>query len=599
MIKISNGIYYITCGEACLFLHERDNRLEDVCFGRRVEFEDDVTALGLVGGDVFRAEIVRHGENKNLADRLVIKSAEVVPNSGKCAFPRLRAEKTLKVVMTAVGLKVELFFTPHTRGGISRRVAIVNTGAQPVELRSVGIFGMTVPTDMTVVGAAFDRKGNAVIPSARAGKSSRIAVLSENCDDSYGEAIGVYPIYGGTVAVSLSKDKRMEFSLPLGNYVLGSGVRFESPEVLCVYSDCGTGGLMRALHDIVRDSLIAEKYNCMRRPIAFRSAATDCDDIIAGVRTVVLGADTFIADFDGTAEGMKTLEKIGKECAAAGVRLGAVCNFETGKTAVTGKMTGAGGDMTRREVQDAVLETVDKLVGSGVKHIIWKCAAVAACDDPAYEFDYISSVYGLLGAITEKYPELMIAGDGNCADLALLAYMPYFVFDRSNMKDKLALFDVLPPCAVCDCVVPPENVSSSFKTDFDAATVGGLSYTFGAALAGEGICRAVRAQIFSYQDDSALAVGGDVYRQIGDENGCAALVSKDKSRAYVVYCNYSDEPSAQRVKLTGLDPHNLYHVRELGKTFSGAALAGYGVDVSDIGAGETLCLHLRQVADYE
>ena len=75
------------------------------------------------------------------------------------------------------------------------------------------------------------------------------------------------------------------------------------------------------------------------------------------------------------------------------------------------------------------------------------------------------------------------------------------------------------------------------------------------------------------------------------------VASKDKSKAYAVCVNAGGRA---RVKLRGLDERNLYHVRELGKIYSGAALVGYGIPLPE-GAGKntSFAFHLGQVADYE
>lgn len=615
MIKIGDGTYYITCGDACLVMRERGG-LEDVCFGRRIEFEDDVAALGVVGGAAFRAEIFRAGGgNKNLADELKLVSAEVVPSAGEWAFPVIRAEKTLKVRLATDGLDVELYFTPHIRGGISRRCAVVNTSSKPTELRSLGLGGITVERGSHITGAAFDGDDYIErVPASRMRSGGvSVAVCEDGCDEDRGEAIGVYPVYGGSVMILGAPDgDRLELMLPLCK-TLAAGERLESPEALFVYSDRGFGGLNRAFHDIVRDGLIPEKYAGTRRPIAF--CATGKDGGVDAARTVgMLGADTYITDidFDG-ADGTREFEKLvklGDECSTVGVKLGALCNFETvdetSDVPTTDKLKGRFGarivDLTSPAAAKRILDKVDALAKCGVKHIKWENADVEECFDTAYEFEYTKSGYAILAAIADRHPDMVIEGGAAAApDLAQLAFMPYYGYVGYRLSNKHRLFDALPPCAIGDYIVLPENVRSSFKTDFDAATTGGLSYIFDPALIDERVARAIRAQIFSYQDDAALAVGGDLYR-LCEEGGAyaVALVSKDKARAYVVFARESgDEVGAGRIKLRGLDAHNLYHVRELGKTFSGAALSGYGVDVGAVGTGETAVFHLRQVVDYE
>ncbi|MDE7107660.1 MAG: GH36 C-terminal domain-containing protein, partial [Clostridiales bacterium] len=120
---------------------------------------------------------------------------------------------------------------------------------------------------------------------------------------------------------------------------------------------------------------------------------------------------------------------------------------------------------------------------------------------------------------------------------------------------------------------------------FDVASLGALGYEFNPMELSDGIKRAVRAQILSYQDDARCVLRGDLYCN----DGCRMAVRKDKSRAYAVCAS-----KGERVKFIGLDEHNLYHVRELNKTFSGAALIHCGIA---LGEG-THVFHILQVADW-
>ena len=139
--------------------------------------------------------------------------------------------------------------------------------------------------------------------------------------------------------------------------------------------------------------------------------------------------------------------------------------------------------------------------------------------------------------------------------------------------------------------------TEGFKLRFDCATMGGLGYQFDPAMLDDGLKRAVRAQILSYQDDATAVMDGDLYHKRFGGGYYMMSVSKDKSRAYAVcVVNKSD---SERVKLVGLDEHNLYNVRETGKTYSGAALAHYGLPLPATDKKSSFVIHLRQVADYE
>lgn len=160
------------------------------------------------------------------------------------------------------------------------------------------------------------------------------------------------------------------------------------------------------------------------------------------------------------------------------------------------------------------------------------------------------------------------------------------------MREKKKLSAVVPLCALGGRA----SAEPSLKTSFDMCALGVLSYRLDPEMLGEGGGRALRAQVFSYQDDRELIENGDLYSLSGCGGYAAAAVSKDKSRAVAVYISGG---GAARLRFFGADEHALYHVRELDRTFSGAALVGYGIDVSDVREGESVSFRLRQVADYE
>lgn len=148
-----------------------------------------------------------------------------------------------------------------------------------------------------------------------------------------------------------------------------------------------------------------------------------------------------------------------------------------------------------------------------------------------------------------------------------------------------------PPCMMRTAVEPDDG---ALKAAFDKATVGCLGYRFDPTALDADKKRAVRAQVFSYQNDAPTVMNGDLYVTRFVDGACMTSVSKDKSKAYIVCVNGG---GMKRIHIDGLDRHDLYHVRELNKTFSGAALEYCGVPVPTDAA--TYCLHIRQVADYE
>ncbi|MDE7108065.1 MAG: hypothetical protein K2O39_07060, partial [Clostridiales bacterium] len=123
MIKIDNDICYISAGEVCYIFKIADGVPMHVYFGKRVEPEDDLAALGL-GGNVKElcVQAVEGGKKKDV-DFTVTDAWIMTDDDGN--------NKSLVAELCAVNakLKATMYYTPHPRGGIYRRVTIKHEGS--------------------------------------------------------------------------------------------------------------------------------------------------------------------------------------------------------------------------------------------------------------------------------------------------------------------------------------------------------------------------------------------------------------------------------------------------------------------------------------
>lgn len=92
----------------------------------------------------------------------------------------------------------------------------------------------------------------------------------------------------------------------------------------------------------------------------------------------------------------------------------------------------------------------------------------------------------------------------------------------------------------------------------------------------------VKAQIKNYKQIDELVLNGDLYRLSNPFTGnyfCEMLVSKDKTKAYVVGERFRGDPCDhdRALKLDGLADEKIYTVRELNLTASGKALKAAGL----------------------
>lgn len=574
MIKIDGGRIYVTCGEACRILRINGGRLESVCFGKRVEPEDDMAALGGAFTDELSPETnsVLSGKTE-LIDKLAVTGAETADKSAfPCALPTLRGGDTVRITLEAQGeLRVELFYTPYVRGGVTRRAVFTNIGKKPLKVRRMSAGGVDIGPGQSV----FDCGGNAVDGVFRPSGIDGL-IAAERYDKRRGEHIGLYPIYGGRQSAIVG-DKRADFGLDFASldgeptaYELAPGASISSPEALTVYSDNGAGGLTRAVHDILRENLLPTGVRKSPVALEYPSTATDEKRVCNAARSAGrLGLDAFtlpLARVDGRAE--KLVAAVAAACAEVGIVLGV-------RFAPSGK--------------DKLYDEVKTLYDAGARHFV-----LDGRRDIAADYDGSASLYGTLARLSAELSDATAEIGAN--DLGALCYVPCCSVDAAEIGAACAarkkISAIVPLCALGGRA----SAEPSLKTAFDLCALGRLSYRLDPDKLGEGGGRALRAQVFSYQDDRELIEDGDLY-SLSADGYAAAAVSKDKSRAVATYI--SGGGGAARLRLYGADEHALYHVRELDKTFSGAALVGYGIDVSDVREGESVSFRLRQVADYE
>ncbi|MCH5351415.1 MAG: GH36 C-terminal domain-containing protein [Clostridiales bacterium] len=544
MIKTDGKEIYISCGESCYCITV-DDRAHKAYFGKRIEPEDKLRELFDWQEPEF---FIADGDGNDISD-FTFSSAETTEKS-KCSFPTLRGDKTVKLSLEDKKLNVsaELYYTPYTRGGIARRCVVTNTGDKK--------FSVRVPI------AALNLSGEYRVTECV--KSGVNYIELDGASDAY----GVLALYGGKCDIAYSCDGGVtKVTVAVDKtFTLLPGEKIESPEILIVRSEYGADGVMRAVHDILRAEAIPERFAVNRRRVIVSSDSAEEGFVDL---TAELGADALLIPVSSITSKLTALSE---RCKKHGVFLGARVDISD-----IDLSSGDGAD----EASVRIHKAIDSLGAAFISLNVGNRRGYGS----------MLGMYSLIDKITKDYPEIIIDGTG---DVALLCYTPIFgtVDVESAFIKSGAVYRAVPPSAIA-CKVSGE---SSLKTEFDLCSFGALRYAPSVDKS-QGARLAVRAQVFSYQDDSPLAVGGDFYRPaVFGGDFALSIVSKDKSKAYAVY----RKGSGSRLRFTGLDNHNLYHVREMDAVFSGAALMGVGVPIPpSLKQGDTLSFHLRQVADYE
>lgn len=523
MIRINGESFYISAGETCYIFKAEDGILKHVYFGKRVEPEDDLSALGYDGkADELIVQVETNG--KKATANLVFASADVQDNEdGKSLVVELD-DKKLK-------LKAYVYYTPQPRGGISRHVVIKYLGV-----------GTAVITDV--------RQQTACAIGAEVFKNKAatyaVAVADVN-NENHGAAYG-YLCVGGVGSVTAEKrDAAVTAVCGIGDAVtIDNDEEYACPEMLCVYSDNGIGGASRIFHDILRER--AKNNGLSERTVALFLPKPEEAEVRQAVNAAVEMGFGIVA-VDGGECGSGVINALAAACREQGISPGLrVC---------------------RDEVKEG-----SALFGatSNVKQLLKAVRGIIAQNDIKYVMLSMAeperSMFALKNKLTAEF-------DGLFVDYGIQLY-----------EQSKEMFLCYPLGYVRNIIAPLP--AESFKSRFDCATLGTLGYRLNPLELQDGLKRAVRAQILSYQDDAFTVMRGDIYRCGA---GCSMAVSKDKAKAYAV----CQTDGAARVKLEGLDEHNLYHVREMDKTFSGAALVHCGITLNEAG---TYVLHIRQVADF-
>lgn len=569
MIRTDNDIFFMTAGDACYIMKNDGGALKTLYFGKRVEPEDDISALCGKPFDEFCGDdLVLTRGGKPMTVKLEFSGYEVLDDKPTYG-PTLSGGKTLKVTLSdgKNAVRVELLYTPYPLGGFTRRVVVINDGAD-VTVKSIK--QRFIPTTGGEAVYAGSERNNTKL-------NNFIATMRRTSAEYCAETFGFLCVYRDGV---MTADRASDVTVTATDLVretLAQNAACASSEALAVYSDGGLGGMTRVFHDILRETFAGSAS--ARTPTVLFCPTFSEKKIGDAVRAACeLGCD--VIAFDGGEITPAALKAATEACAEVGLGAGLflpATGIKKSSVLYADAYADCGGryalDYADPAARTAYVEKCSAVASSyGVRYVIAELP-----DD--VDRHAASTVFELFGRLRGVSPDIK-------TEWGIM---------RSGSFGGSAL--CYPPCVMRVAIElePADNL----KERFDVATFGLLGYRLDPLAVGE-VRHAVRAQILSYQDDAPTVLRGDLFRSSTVGANCRTAVAKDKSRAYSV-CELVTDIAAEdnvRLPLVGLDERNLYLVREMKKTFSGAALVRYGVPVSGR-AGDTVCLHLRQVADFE
>ena len=481
---------------------------------------------------------------------------------------------------------------------IVRSVRIVNSSEQEIRLDKI----MSMSLDMDDEGYqmlslhggwARERQmefrtighGKQSVGSVR-GESSHqehpfVALVGEHASEETGNVYGFHFIYSGNFLAQVEKNQFDMLRVSVGihpkgfGWSLKPGESFTAPEVACVFSDKGLGGMTRNYHDLYRNHLIRSEYLDKERPVLINNwEATyfefDSEKLLsiareakkAGIEMLVMDDGWFghrdddnssLGDWEVNEEKLKGgLKKLVDEVNEIGLKFGIW--FEPEMVSPESKLykahpdwaiqiPGRKGclsrnqyvlDLSRKEVVEYVYESVAKILRSAnIAYVKWDMnrhltdlgSATLGKERQGELFHrYVLAVYELQERLMMEFPELLLencSSGGARFDPGMLYYSPQIwcsddtdAIERLKIQEGTALLYPLSTMGahVSDCPNHAIGRVTPFQTRGDVALAGTFGYELDITKIPEEDRKLIPNQIQTYHKYHHLIRRGDYYR---------------------------------------------------------------------------------------
>lgn len=391
--------------------------------------------------------------------------------------------------------------------------------------------------------------GKHTVSSLRGETSHQIqpfmALTTNGTAQDIGDVYAMHFIYSGNFVAETGLDHMDSVRMGIGlhpdgfEWVLEPGARFETPEAVLVYSDCGLGHMTRTLHDLYRNHLIRSKYLHTKRPILINNwEATyfdfDDDKLVAiareakklGIEMLVMDDGWFgrrqndecaLGDWQVNEDKLKGgLKSLVDRVNAEGLKFGIW--FEPEMISPDSDLYRAHPDwaiqvpgreitlaryqcvldLTRQEVADYVYECVAKVLRSAnIEYVKWDMnraladlGSFALDSEHMGEFShrYVLGVYSLQERLLREFPDLLLencSGGGARFDPGMLYYSPQIwtsddmdPIERLLIQEGTALLYPLSTMGAHICVCPNHSVGrvTPMETRANVALAGTFGY---------------------------------------------------------------------------------------------------------------------------
>lgn len=279
-------------------------------------------------------------------------------------------------------------------------------------------------------------------------------------------------------------------------------------------------------------------------------------------------------------------------------------------------------DFSRTEIVDHVYNTVSKILKENeITYVKWDenreitenfTSSLPADRQGEFLHRYILGVYNLAERLTSAFPNILFEGcasGGGRFDGGMLYYFPQiWTSDDTDGLERTKIqwgTSICYPVSAMSCHVSacPNHQTkriTPFETRGAVASLGTFGYELDLSKLTDKEKELVKAQIRDYKAIDDLVLKGDLFRLSDPFDGnyfCEMLVSKDKTRAYLVGERFRADPCDHErlLKIYGLADEKIYRIVELNKIASGKVLAGRGIVLPRVGDCGSWILHFEEV----
>ena len=509
--------------------------------------------------------------------------------------------ETLEIYLkdNIIGLKVILKYTLfHKKDVITRSVEFINESDSNIRLQralSLSLDFRECDFEMISLYGAHNNEKNIArrrlisgvqgVDSARGSSSPHqapfIALVRKETNEDLGEVYGFNLVYSGNFIAQVQVDQYENTRVSMGinpfdfSWLLKSDEKFQTPEVVMVYSDKGLGDMSRKYHNIYKENLCRGKFKNRIRPILINNWEATYFDfnedkiLEIALEGKKLGMELFVLDDgwfgkrddDNSSLGDWRVDKrkipnglknLAEKITQMGMEFGLW--FEPEMISVNGELYQKHPDwcihvqgrphtfgrnqlvldLTRNDVCNYIVESIaDILKNAPITYVKWDMNRHITDIGSAYlpgerqeetSHRYILGLYKIMESLTDMFPDILFescSSGGGRFDPGMLYYMPQtWTSDNTDAicRTKIQYGTSLTyPQVTMGChvsTVPNHQVGriTPLETRGNVAMAGNFGYELDITKLSDVKKEIIKRQIKEYKEIRELVQFGELYR---------------------------------------------------------------------------------------